>query len=368
MAITQVGSGTSDTDPGSSNSVTVTKPTGVASGDVLIAVWSSNENTVTPPSGFTLFDTMDDTTNLYRTYHYYKVCGGSEPSNYTFTKDVAADGAPIIVTMTAWRGVDNTTPIGNQSSFTDNGLGSGVTANPTTSFTQSHDGRLMFTRSSRSTTALITYTESGATWTEAVEATDFSGGSVRYANVQVRHDSDTTAGGSRSEPGTAAATTTTDNHYLLFCLKSDIPPVEANAGAVAATVTAYNPASFTVTTTSGFAAATVAAHNATVLTGVAAENVGHAAATVTAYDAKGWVIHPVDAGAIAFNASVAITTIAEHAAASVAAQGAVGYFGAPPSRSWRIPAETRSWRITADDRTWRIAAESRVYRIPADED
>lgn len=356
MAITQVGSLTSDTDPGSSNFVTVTKPTGVASGDVLIAVYSSNENTVTVPSGFTLFDTMDDTTNLYRTYHYYKVCGGSEPSNYTFTKDVAADGAPIVVTMSAWRGVDNTTPIAHQSSFTDNGLSSGVTANPSTSFTQTVDGRLLFTRSSRSTTALITFSESSANWTEIGEATDFSGGSVRYGNYQVAHDTDT-GSGSRSEPGTAAATTTTDNHYLLFCLKSSVPPVNANAGAVAVTATAYAPASFTVSTTSAFSAITATAHNASVLTGVAAEDVDHASITATAYDAAGWVIHPVDVGAIAFDATVAIGTQATHAAVSASVSGATGYYGAPASRRWTIAAESRTWTIESESRVWTIPSE-----------
>lgn len=369
MAITQVGTATTASDDGSTGSCAPAKPTGVAADDVLIAVISQNENTLTVPSGFTLVQqrTTTDTTNVFSGHMYYKVCGGSEPSSYTFSK--AADGGPLVVTLSAWRGVDTAAPVHQSSSVA--GAGAAEPANPTISVTTTLTSRVMYARCTRNVSGtsgvaeLPAYSSATGGWSEISEAAQFSGGTVNYGNCQYAATADQ-GSGTYTEPAVTCSRTETDNVYIMVALKTLIE-TNAPAGAVSATVTANNPASFLATTDSQGVAATVAAFNATVLTGVAAENTGFAAATVTAYDAAGWVIHPVDAGAVAFDATVAIGTVAEHAAVSVAAQGAVGYFGAPKSRRWRIPAEDRTWRVPAESRTWKIPAEDRKWRIPSND-
>lgn len=357
MAITQVGTATTGSSP-SSGSFSVTKPTGVQSGDVLFVVGASNEGAWdTLPSGFVQqYQSTDaNTTNNFRVYVWTKVCGGSEPSSYSFgSSQAATDGAPMVAVMSAWRGVDNTTPVLHSSNA--DGGSSSEPANPAISFTQTGNGRVLYARSSRSTTAIPTFSTGDAGWSELADAGDFSGGSVRYGIGLYAKTADTSSG-SQTEAAVTCSTTDTDNVYNLFCLKADIPPVNAPAGSISAAVTAYDVASLTASTTSGYSALTATAYNATVLTGVAAENTGAAGAVVTAYNAAGWVIHPVNVGVQAFNASVAIGTEAEYAAVSVGLSQANGYFGAPESRRWRIGAEDRSWTIQAESRVWTIPAE-----------
>lgn len=71
---------------GSANNLTVTKPTGTASGDILLAFWTnagSNTSTITWPSGFTeeanASQASPDTTTIRCAS---KVAGGSEPADY----------------------------------------------------------------------------------------------------------------------------------------------------------------------------------------------------------------------------------------------------------------------------------------------
>lgn len=74
-----------DAESGAASSVTVTKPTGTASGELMVAIVNWNTNgTITPPSGWTEKNTVTafsgGTTGLY-----YKVAGGSEPADYTWS-------------------------------------------------------------------------------------------------------------------------------------------------------------------------------------------------------------------------------------------------------------------------------------------
>lgn len=355
MAISQVGSATTATDDGSTGSITITKPTGVASGHVLIVTLASNLNGYTVPSGFTQFmvSTDTDTPNSFRSYMYYKVCGGSEPASYTFDKTSGGDGAPVIGVMSAWSGVDTTTgPIAHTSYV--GGGSSGEPANPATSFTQTAPGRVLFCRNVRSTTALPTFSTGTSGWSELGEAADFSGGTVRYGCSMYAKTSDTSSG-SQTEPGVTCSTTETDNVYFLFELMTYVPPVNAPAGSGSIALSAK---AATVTTTRSASGATHArtAHNATVLTGKAAEPTA-AGISYGAHDAVAWVIGKPDVGLSAYNASVAIGTAAEVATISYATLNAVGYYGAPASRRWSIPAEDRTLKIERESRVWNIPSE-----------
>jgi hypothetical protein len=365
VAITQVGTATSDTDDGSTGACAPAKPTGVASGDVLIATISQNENTLTVPSGFTLIQqrTTTDTTNTFSGHMYYKVCGGSEPSTYSFSK--AADGGPLVVTLSAWRGVDTAAPINTSSSVA--GAGIAEPANPTISVTSTATSRVLFARCTRNvsgvsgTSELPTYSSATGGWSEISDAAAFSGGTVNYGNCVYAQTADSAAA-AYTEPAVTCSRTETDNVYIMVALKV-LVATSAPAEGVSATATAYDAGTI-VTTNSAAASAVATAYNATVLTGVAAENTGFGAATVTAYNATGWVIHPVNVGVQAFDATVAIGTEAGYAQASVAVNGAVAYFGAPASRVWKIPPEDRTWPIPPEDRTYNIVAENRAWQIP----
>lgn len=350
-AITQVGTATTGVEP-STGSVSCNKPSGVASGDVLLVFGASNEGAWdTLPSGFTQIDLSTDasTPNNFRCYAWYKVCGGSEPSSYTFGSTTAAgSGAPMVVAMSAWRGVLNSSPIMHNARTDAGAVTEAYT--PGASFTQSAAGRVVHARCARAGTTVPAFSTATGGWSELADNGAFSGGTISYGIGLYAKTADTSSG-SQTCPATTCTQSETDNVSFLVALRA-----EMDADTVSASVTAYDVASLTVSTTAAVASATATAYDATVLTGVAT-SAGFGAATVTAYDAAGWVIHPVNVGVQAFNASVAITTTADYAAASVTAGGAVPYFGAPPSRTWRIAAEDRTWRIPAEDRTWRIPSE-----------
>jgi RHS repeat-associated protein len=87
-------------------SITVNKPTGVLTNDVLIAGIATFTAAITPPSGWTLV--RSDSGSVVQTL-YTHVVGASEPSNYTWTFGVIVTSAAG--TIVAYSGVDTTTPV-----------------------------------------------------------------------------------------------------------------------------------------------------------------------------------------------------------------------------------------------------------------
>ncbi len=86
-----------------SGTVVITKPSGTADGDVLLAIISANSNTPTAPDGsWTSMGTVLLTAGS-RSAAWYKVAGGSEPSSYTFTTSGSSFHA---AQMAAYSGVD----------------------------------------------------------------------------------------------------------------------------------------------------------------------------------------------------------------------------------------------------------------------
>lgn len=89
-------------------SVAVTKPTGVASGDLVIGISRANNATAMSSSDFTteIFDVAEGADNS-RLAMYYKIAGGSEPASYTFTGTSSNNMDAIVVRVS---GADTTTP------------------------------------------------------------------------------------------------------------------------------------------------------------------------------------------------------------------------------------------------------------------
>lgn len=222
---TQRGTATTAT-AASGTSVTANKPTGVVSGDLLLAVFTNNNQTVTRPSGWTqLFYTSASTGNSWSTGVYYKVAGASEPSSYTFSVPSAF---PLVLSITAWSGVDNTTPIGTQFVDTASGSVSEPHTGPakTVSIT---DGRLIYVRAVRYAGSTVpTFSTAAGGVTELADVGIFSGGTVCYANCQYTDNADFTTSGSKAGLAISCSQAESDNLEATIALKSAATPVSGN--------------------------------------------------------------------------------------------------------------------------------------------
>lgn len=279
MALTQVGN-VETGGAASSGSFSVNAPGGLQNNDVLIVIGASNEGAWdTLPAGFTQFQISTDgsTTNNFRAYGWYKVCGGSEPGSYSFgSTTAAAAGAPMVATVSAWRGVNVSSVIAN-SSIVSEGT-SAEPANPATSFTQSVNGRLFHTRCSRSTTAIPTFNTATTDWTEIADVGFYSGGTVRYGIGLFVSDFDT-ASGSRTEPAVTCETTETDNVHILFCVTAGDPSdSEAGTGTESELVDVTAPDSDSAT---GTETEDVSIPNSNSDSGTGAETEGVVTTTIT---------------------------------------------------------------------------------------
>lgn len=90
----------SQLDSAGSNSLFVTKPTGVASGDVLLAfIYSRNTNSLSSFDGFSLHTsaqpTLDGVSHWCRSY--IKIATGSEPADYEWFWDTPSQGKGGVV-------------------------------------------------------------------------------------------------------------------------------------------------------------------------------------------------------------------------------------------------------------------------------
>ena len=109
-----------------SASLTVAKPAGVASGDVLVASVAARLGSGSPlnqPAGWSLVRRDDcsgpQKTDLSQAF-FYKVAGGSEPASYTFGfSDTTAAAGSVL----AFTGVDTASPLdGSAGRFTRNSI------------------------------------------------------------------------------------------------------------------------------------------------------------------------------------------------------------------------------------------------------
>ena len=110
------------TTSATNTSFSVTKPTGVASGDVLVATVARVAGALTPPSGWTQILSRSSTGVTLDVYRL--VAGGGEPSSYTWSLN-STDA--MAVAISAYDNVDATTPVDIYSSQ-DNSSGTSMIA------------------------------------------------------------------------------------------------------------------------------------------------------------------------------------------------------------------------------------------------
>jgi hypothetical protein len=89
----------------------VDKPAGVVEGDLLLVIFvDHNTITVTPPSGWqAVHVAKDDTITLRSLYVWWKVAGGAEPAEYSFTRSSTSNFGQCV--MMRFSGVDPDWPM-----------------------------------------------------------------------------------------------------------------------------------------------------------------------------------------------------------------------------------------------------------------
>ncbi|MEU5596680.1 hypothetical protein [Streptomyces sp. NPDC020298] len=117
MAISYVNTATATTSTPSATSLACNVPANTADGDVMVAITSrpSSSATVSTPTGWSALPNFPTTnSNGTALYGFYRVAS-SEPASYTFSFSVGK----ICISISSYRGVDNTTPINASSATAD---------------------------------------------------------------------------------------------------------------------------------------------------------------------------------------------------------------------------------------------------------
>lgn len=238
--VSQVGSATSSTSAnvGASGSLSCSKPTGVSSGDLLLAQVTRNDDAINMPSGWVQISDLKTTgsTHHFSNMWCYKVAGSSEPSSYSWSKTSGGGGSPMAIAIAAFSGVDTTGPIGGSSAVqypSDQGepLSTGTCTSTGTSLT------IWGRAARRAASTPVTFSASGAT--EMDDSGIFSGGSTSYS--QAFYKATAMGSGNASALDITASATETDNLTMVLTLVALETSVNASAGAVSAAVSAYGP-------------------------------------------------------------------------------------------------------------------------------
>lgn len=351
MPITFVAAAKTPTSfPGSNNTSTcnIAKPTGTLDGHLMIAIIQSGGGiTISAPGGWTEADTYVHAGGANLTNGLYWKIASSEGSSYTFTDD-SGSATPLCGAILTFSGTHTTAPI----NVVSDAESAGTDTKSTPSATTTERCLMLHVRVGKTTTVASQGTFAAVTnYTDRVAFANRGDGTQYFVEALSLTAATIVNAGSQAGISFNADHTLTGSIERQIGIREDTPTTNAPATVASATATAYNVSSLTSSSTAAFAAATATAYDITSQTGVAAEATTHAAATATAYDAMGWVIHPVDIGAIAFDATVQVTTNAEYASATASTANQVGYFGAPARRTYIIPAEPRTLDVPYEDRT-----------------
>lgn len=109
---TQFGTPNDGATPATTGTSTVTKPTGLAVGDLMLAMGNANKAGISGvPTGFTLHGNSDATVNAYRNFVYYKIADSSDVAATNFVWTNTDTASPLWVCISAYRNVDPNNPI-----------------------------------------------------------------------------------------------------------------------------------------------------------------------------------------------------------------------------------------------------------------
>ena len=110
------------------DTVTVTAPSSITAGNLLVAEATYNSSeTITPPPGWALYQTNPATAGSPVISIYWKIATGSEPGTYVFTP--SSSSSVVLVSMLNVSGINQTTPFNGY--FISNTTTAAVTAGAT---------------------------------------------------------------------------------------------------------------------------------------------------------------------------------------------------------------------------------------------
>jgi hypothetical protein len=357
----------------------------------MVALITKNNDAVTPPANWQSVMAIDNGNNFGDAW-FYRVATSTEvaATNFTFTK--AGSTSPMVGTIIALSGVDNSAPIGGNAS--DNMNNGTITTVNTPDYTDTITAGISFySRSLRTqaasgagTISSVTSSADGSTVTGLsnhgvqgtvpayshgvfISNTQFTGGSHTPAHIGIT--SSVTASGGNG---------LTHNVSSAFSVKADTNVSVSADVATAVSAAAYDAA--VVTQNVGYAQASTTAFDAgvTMVFGVAVANstaaaaldatrpvfadiastvttnsldaarpifADAAAATTTAYDATRPVFSDVAnvGGVSAYDASVAFGAAPDTAAVTTDAGNVFVYRGAAQVRVLQVPPENRTFVV-----------------------
>ena len=246
--------GTATTNTTATTSLTINKPTGVVSGDLMIASISQRASGTAPtaPVGWTLISsTAFGASGARAAALFYRLANGTEGATFTFTLAAGStDGSGGIV---AYAGVDQTTPIDVAGAFKDTSVvNTAVTANAITTVT-ANALVLMF--------GVTSDTAAGGTWsgwttTSPGALTELFDAASTNTSVGAAAATKATAGST----GTGSATSTVNlrNDGILIALRVG-PATDTTAPDTATVTTPANGSTMSATAlTSGGMSGSVA--------------------------------------------------------------------------------------------------------------
>jgi hypothetical protein len=274
---TQFGTPNSSSSPGITSTSVVTKPTGLAVGDVMVAIINANKAGITAPSvRWTRLSTNDAGTNLYRMEVWYCVATSSETGAASFTWSNGDANAPMWAAIAAYRGVNQSSPI-NVS-----GVNTGTTANPqsTPALTSTTTGFILRARTIRTSSG------TGVSFSSPMPSERFDKGNnstVGYWGALYDDNAEVAAGTVLAEDITRASGTQTDTFTTTIVLATANSSI---AGGKAAATADANDATVGIgqSVNAGRAQATAAAKQPSALAGKVVNSVGVAQATAAVPD------------------------------------------------------------------------------------
>lgn len=181
--------------------LTIPKPAGTLTGDVMLASVSITPSTVTitPPVGWTLVNTVTQgSATTSKLVTYYRVAGVGEPASYTWSFSGGTHSGAVGGIM-SFSGVDNLTPIDTQAG---NATVS-ATSHTAPSVTTSQANGMLVTVHEYASSG--TWTQPG-TMTEAVDVASLTPNNASGISMEMNYEARPTAGATGTRQANASAT------------------------------------------------------------------------------------------------------------------------------------------------------------------
>lgn len=291
----------------------ITKPTGLAVGDVMVAYIATNQDGLTSPGGHWVNISQTDTANSFRFSVWYCIATSTETAATSFTwTNTAGTTPPMYGAISAYRGVDQNSPI--NTSGTNTGT-TGTSVN-TPALTTTKRSWVVYAMAARlNSTTIPTYSASA---TERADQGNH-GGATSYSSACYDNNAETSAG-SVGAIAIVATSSPTNSVTVAIALQSADVSATASRGATSS-----------------------AAYDATVQAGQSAQ-AGRAAASAVAKASSALT------GQLAFpgvaTATAQVPDVGRTARPTVANSSASGvqpmlFFGTPSFRLKQVPAESR---------------------------